>query len=159
MIFTVGYMTREPVPDRRHTWRQKAHIIDSNSGVHTLYVDFGEYHDGRLAEVFVTMHKIGTTLRGALDSMARSISLALQSGTSPLEMAKMLRGQDYPPQGKVEAEGSTVTECTSIADYIGQEIEARYGEDGKKIVIEPHLPQSPADRTAGYKPDDWRSGV
>ena len=127
------YMAREPMPDRRRVWRQKVHLIGEDGNQNTFYVDFGEYADGRLAEVFVTTHRTGTFIRGMLDTLARSISLALQSGTSPLDMARMLRGQNYPPNGRVEAEGSSVTECLSIADYIGQEIEASYGEDGRRI--------------------------
>ncbi len=132
MLTMSRYMSREPLPERRHVWRQKVTIIDSNSGCHTFYVDFGEYGDGRLAEVFITSHKCGTFVRGALDSLARSVSLALQCGTSPHDMAKQLLGQDYPPHGKVESTGSDVTECTSIADYIGREIVACYDGDGKR---------------------------
>jgi ribonucleoside-diphosphate reductase alpha chain len=128
-----GYMAREPIPDRRHVWRQKVSITDSRSGHHTFYVDFGEYPDGRLAEVFITAQKCGTFVRGVMDSLARSVSLALQSGTSPLDMALQLLGQNYPPQGTVDAVGSSVTECLSIADYIGQEIQACYGADGRRL--------------------------
>lgn len=131
-ILQSNYMMREPLPDRRHAWRQKVRITDANNGAHTFYVEFGEYTDGRLAEIFITAHKTGTFVRGTLDSLARSVSLALQSGTSPLDMARQLRGQDYPPKGRVDAAGSSVTECLSIADYIGREIEACYGEDGKR---------------------------
>ena len=143
------YNMREPLPERRHTWRQKVVITDSNSGKSTFYVDFGEYTDGRLAEVFVTCHKNGTFVRGVLDSLAHAVSLALQSGTSPLDMARQLCGQDYPPQGTVEATGSTVTHCLSIADYIGQEIAACYGEDGKR--------RSP-DKTWGHVAEEWLTG-
>ena len=125
-------MAREPLPSRRSTWRQKVRIVDSESGSHTFYVDFGEYTDGRLAEIFVNAHKTGTFVRGALDTMARSMSLALQTGTAPLDLARQLLGQEYPPQGLVEAEGSTIATCLSIADYIGQEIEANYGADGRR---------------------------
>lgn len=127
------YMTREPPPDRRRTWRQKVRIADHDSGDHTFYVDFGEYADGRLAEVFITTKRFGTFSRGVLDSLARSVSIALQSGTSPREMARQLRGQDYPPHGRIEGDSTTVAECTSIADYIGQEIEAQYGDDGRRM--------------------------
>lgn len=129
-------MPREPLPPRRKTWRQKVTIHDDVSGPHTFYVDFGEYQDTRLAEVFVNTKKFGTFTRGALDSLARAISLALQSGTSPHDMARQLLGQSYPPEGRVEAEGSQVRTCASIADYIGQEIMACYGEDGRRRTTE-----------------------
>lgn len=128
-----GYMAREPLPPRRHTWRQKVRITDRDDGsVHTFYVDFGEYEDGRLAEIFISARRTGTFVSGVLDTLARNISLALQSGTAPREVAKTLRGMNYPPAGKVQAEGGLVTECSSIADYIGQEIEVSYGDDGRR---------------------------
>ena len=127
-------MARQRLPDRRHTWRQKATIHDKDSGrPETFYVDFGEYEDGRLAEVFVTSHRMGDSFtRGTMDTLGRTISVGLQSGTSPHDMAHTLRRQNYPPHGRVEAAGSSVVACTSLADYIAQEILANYGADGKR---------------------------
>lgn len=128
------YMTRELPPARRRTWRQRVRILDRASGrEHTFYVDFGEYDDGRLCEVFITAQKEGTFVRGVLDTLARMTSLALQSGTHPRDVAKLLSDHNYPPHGRVEVDGSTVVGCTSIADYIGQEIEAQYGDDGRRM--------------------------
>jgi ribonucleoside-diphosphate reductase alpha chain len=129
------YMTRERVPDRRHTWRQKATIVDAASGRREVfYVEFGEYDDGRLAELWITSHKCGDSFtRGTMDTLAKSLSLALQCGTSPHDMAKTLRGQNYPPSGRVDAPNSSVTSCTSLADYIAQEIVACYDKDGRFI--------------------------
>lgn len=129
---TLRYVMREPPPARRRTWRQRYTVRDNDSGEHVFYVDFGEYRDTRLCEVFITAQKQGTFTRGILDSLARSVSMALQSGTAPLDMARQLRGQEYPPCGPVEADGSVITECDSIADLIGREIQANYGEDGKR---------------------------
>ena len=135
MLATMGrYNMRQKPPDRHPTWRQKVHILDADSGRHTFYLDFGEYPDGALCEVFISAHKTGTFVRGTLESLARSVSLALQSGTSPADMARQLRGQDYPPHGQVDTGGaSSVTECLSIADYIGREIQASYGPDGRRM--------------------------
>ncbi len=135
MVALLGhYMARQRLPERRHTWRQKVTIVDRESGrPETFYVDFGEYDDGRLAEVWVTSHRMGDSFtRGTMDTVGKTISVGLQSGTSPHEMAHTLLGQNYPPHGKVVAVGSAVTECTSLADYIAQEIVACYGEDGRR---------------------------
>lgn len=149
------YMPRKPLEQRRRTWRQKVSITDRDTGaVHKFYVDFGEYDDGRLGEVFITAHRHGTFVRGTLDTLARTISIALQSGTSPTELAKSLLDQNYPPSGEVEAEGSRVTECLSIADYLGQEISACYGDDGRRRTT-PVYPEKEAGRAS----EDWRTGV
>jgi ribonucleoside-diphosphate reductase alpha chain len=147
------YMAREPMPERRHTWRQKVRIIDAVDGAsHTFYVDFGEYDDGRLGEIFITTHKSGTFVRGTLDTLAQSISLALQSGTSPLDVAKTLRDQNYPPSGRVLAVNSKVETCTSIADYIGQEIANTYGEDGRQRAADPEpIPDEPLPKVLDHR--------
>jgi hypothetical protein len=127
-------MSRTKLPDRRHVWRQKLRILDrEGSGTHSFYVEFGEYPDGRLGEIFITAHKTGSMVRGVLDTLAQSVSRMLQEGASAHEVAKLLRGQEHPPCGPVRAEGSQVTECLSLADYIGREIEASYGEDGCRL--------------------------
>lgn len=132
MVATANYVPREKLPDRRHVWRQKATITNTEDGTnHTFYIDFGEYPDGRLAEVFVTSHRFGTFTRGVLDTLGRSMSVALQTGTAPQDLAATMVGQSFPPCGTVVADGSSIKECTSIADYIGREIAATYGEDGK----------------------------
>lgn len=165
------HMAREPMPDRRHIWRQKVRITDANTGAdHVFYVDFGEYEDGRLGEVFITSKKMGTFARGVMDTLARSLSLCLQSGTPPHAIAAQLIAQDYPPQGAVTAEGSSVTHCSSIADYIGQEIVASYGEGGRRHSREVPEPivsgcgdETPYDVTpekvAGYTSETWRTGA
>lgn len=127
------YMPRERVPDRRPNWRQKVAITDNEIGRHTFYVEFGEYPDGRLAELFIVAHRHNTFARGTLDALARSASLALQSGTAPHEMAHTLMDMTYPPSGAVDAPSSTVKTCTSLADYIAQEIMASYGADGRRL--------------------------
>jgi ribonucleoside-diphosphate reductase alpha chain len=127
-------------------------INDVEGGTHKFFIEFGEYEDGRLGEVFITAHKHGTFVRGTLDALARMISIALQSGTAPHEVAKTLMGLSYPPYGEVVAEGSTVVGCTSVADYLAREIAACYSEDGRRRGLEPVQA-----KIAGYKSED--SGV
>ena len=155
MNATQEYAKRECLPEKRRTWRQKVRIHDPVMGTHVFYVEFGDYQDGRLGEVWITAQRMGTFTRGTLDALARSISLSLQSGTSPAQCSLMLLGMDYPPNGPVEAEGSSVTKCSSLADYLGQEIQASYGADGRRIM----------DVMAAVAADvfdvgeTWRSGV
>lgn len=159
---------REPMPCRRYIWRQKVRVIDADTGAeHTFYIDFGEYKDGRLGEIFITTKRMGTFARGVLDTLARSVSLSLQSGTPLYDIAEQLIGQDYPPQGTVVADGSSVTRCSSITDYIGQEMLASYAEDGRRRTEAPSTPAVPscedlplqAEKVAGYIPEKWRTGV
>lgn len=153
-------MTRETLPARRACWRQKVVIRDAVSGRQAFFVDFGEHADGRLAEIFIVASKAGTFVRGTLDALARQTSLALQQGTPPSEVAKTLLGLDYPPQGPVEAEGSSVRHCTSIADYLGQEIRASYCRGEEEVPAaagggDPPPPPPPAPAADGPAVSPW----
>ena len=118
-------MTRQPMPDRRASWRQRA-VIDS----HTFYLTFGEYADGRVGEIFIGAAKEGTFIRGVLDALARTASLALQCGAEVEDVAKSLQLK-FPPSGLVQADGSEIKECKSVTDWVASELLNAYGR--KKI--------------------------
>lgn len=113
-------LMRKPLPARRRSWCQKVKI-----GGQTIYLSVGEYEDGKPGEIFVDMSKEGTTMRGVMGTLARTISIALQCGAEVDMIVHALRGLDYPPDGPVDG-SDTVTECYSITDWIAQELEARY---------------------------------
>lgn len=117
---------RETLPDRRRSWTQKAKIPDFAGKPQTFYLTCGEYADGRLGEVWVEAQKENTFTRGVLGAMARSASAALQNGTPVSEIVKMFRSLSFPPSGPVTAPGSDVRMCTSVADWVAQEIENVY---------------------------------
>lgn len=121
-------MTRECLPNRRRTWTQKIYITEKDGKQHTFYLSFGEYNDGRLGEIWIEASKEGTFLRGVLGALAKQVSLSLQCGVDVSEIVKLLQGMDYPPGGKVSGleGGSVVTECTSVSDWIAQEIDHWY---------------------------------
>lgn len=158
-------MTRECLPGRRACWRQRLVIHDVVAGPQTFFVCFGEHADGRLGEVFLTASKAGTFARGMIDALARSISLALQSGSPPREVASMLLGLDYPPSGRIDATGSTLDgkSCTSISDYLGQEIVACYCEqpahpesDLSVTGQDDGAPEPPPESAPGPDPPRWQ---
>lgn len=116
-------MPREKLPSRRKSWTQKVKIENQ-----TFYCTFGEYPDGRLGEVFIEAHKEGSFLRGVLGSNARMVSVALQHGCPVHEVVKTLRHLNFPPNGEVvDQDGySEVRVCSSVMDWIAQEIENTY---------------------------------
>ena len=111
---------RERLPDRRKSWRQKVKIGPEGQ---TFYLDCGEYPDGRLGEIWIDAHKEGTFARGILSSLARMVSISLQSGVTVEEVVGSLRYMNFPPNGDVVGEHTRVTQCTSVSDWIAQEID------------------------------------
>ena len=115
-------MTRIKPPDRRGSWTQKARI-----GGQSFYLGFGERADGTLCEIFLTCQKEGTFSRGILDSLARMVSAALQSGMPVDEVVKVLIGIRFPPDGEVQG-SLKVDRCVSVVDWMAKEMEAYYSQ-------------------------------
>jgi len=140
-------MTRERLPDRRSSWTQKVRIEGQ-----TFYLCCGEYEDGRLGEIFLEAHKEGTFARGVLSALARMTSIALQSGVSVLEVVGALRHLNFPPRGAV-AGSEVVMQCTSLTDWIAQELEAIYlPRDGSGSPVQPGQGDpEPEGKTIDYR--------
>lgn len=131
-------MTRTKLPDRRALWTQKVII-----GGQTFYLSVGEYENRRVGEIWLTVSKHGTFTRGIADTLARLTSIALQNDTPIAEVVNALRNLNFPPNGQVIAEGSPVTQCTSVPDWIAQELAAVY------LANEPEVPFVGHNRPAG----------
>jgi ribonucleoside-diphosphate reductase alpha chain len=108
------------LPTRRANWTIKVHIEGQ-----AVFLCCEEYPDGTLGGIFLDISKQGTFTRGICDSLARMVSIALQNGTPIEKVISALRGLNFPPSGVVS--GSVlVQECTSIPDWIAQELEGVY---------------------------------
>ncbi len=119
---------RELLPSRRRNWTQTVKIENQR-----FYLCVGSYADGRIGEVFVDAHKMGTFSRGVLDALARMTSLALQMGASTKEVVSLLSGLSFPPCGQVTG-SPYVTEASSVADWMAQEISCAYLTSGMPVV-------------------------
>ncbi len=76
--------------------RRGAAALDLEHGGHRFRLQIGRYPDGVLGEVFVDMHKGGSTLDALAADAAILISLLLQHGASPAEIGHALR---HAPDG------------------------------------------------------------
>lgn len=95
----------------------------------TCYMTAGEYEDGTLGEIFIDIAKAGSAIRATMDAFAKNFSIALQQGTPLRTLLHAHRGTDFQPNGPVVGEGSPVANCTSIIDWVLQELEYLYGEN------------------------------
>lgn len=112
---------RERLPHRRGTTR-----IDALVGGTRVHVDLGRAPNGRILEVWITLHKEGAPFRAVMGDLARTISLALQLGASPQKVASLHRHSRYEPYGLVEGHAS-ITSATSISDFVAQVLEVEAG--------------------------------
>ncbi|MBS3083526.1 hypothetical protein J4423_01855 [Candidatus Pacearchaeota archaeon] len=87
---------REPLPQTRKSITHKFELVD-----HKGFLTVGLYDDGRPGEIFVTMSKQGSTVRGLIDSWSLSMSINLQYGASVKDLFGRFRHQKFEPAGFV----------------------------------------------------------
>lgn len=129
---------RKKLPQTRKSLTHKFDI----SG-HEGYITVGLYDEGKPGEIFVTMHKQGSTIRGLIDAWATSVSLNLQYGVSVSNLFSKFRHQKFEPAGFVKnvdvEEGvkiSPIRTASSIVDYVSQFMLNNFGEGTGKPKLE-----------------------
>ena len=118
----VGQMRgdREPLPSRRDGFAQKARV-----GGHTIYLHTGEFEDGRLGELFISMSKDGAAFRSLMNCFAIAVSIGLQHGV-PLEAyVDSFLFTKFEPNGIV-AGNDRIQMASSIIDYVFRELAVTY---------------------------------
>ncbi len=122
---------RTRLPQRRKGYTQKATV-----GGHKLYLRTGEYEDGRLAEIFIDMHKEGSAFRSLMNNFAIAISLGLQYGVPLEEYVEAFTFTRFEPAGIVEG-NDAIKMATSILDYIFRELAVSYLDRSDLAHVEP----------------------
>jgi hypothetical protein len=126
-------MMRERLADERTGYIHKVEITTAKPGVDPnapldievidLYVKVGEYPDGRLGEISVTIGKHGDE-HAVYDEWCTLASKALQHGIPVETVFKTCVGKNYGKAGPTS--NKNIPKCTSILDYIGRWVLARY---------------------------------
>ena len=111
---------------------------------HEGYLTYGMYEDGSLAEMFIRMHKTGSTMSGLLDAFAITVSIALQHGVPLKELARKFIYGRYEPAGFTQ--NPDIQIATSITDYIFRYLSLRFlaPEELAELGMNGHAP-SPAE--------------
>lgn len=108
----VHKLARRRLPKRRRGITQEVVI----SG-HKLYIQTGEYDDGQLGEVFVSMYKEGAAYRSLLSCFSVAISKALQYGVPLEEFVNSFTFTRFEPAGMVIGHDA-IKSTTSIIDFL-----------------------------------------
>ncbi|MBV8735688.1 MAG: vitamin B12-dependent ribonucleotide reductase, partial [Alphaproteobacteria bacterium] len=122
---------RRRLPNRRKGYTQKAIV-----GGHKVYLRTGEHEDGRLAEIFIDMHKEGSAFRSLMHNFAIAISIGLQYGVPLEEFVESFTFTRFEPSGIVEG-NDAIKMATSILDYIFRELAISYLGRGDLAHAEP----------------------
>lgn len=108
-----------------------------NFGGHTLFLRTGNYEDGQLGEIFIDMHKEGTTLRSMLNCYAIAVSIGLQYGVPLEEFVEKFTFTRFEPYGFTDH--PNVRAASSIPDLIFRLLGFQY-LDRRDLVQQPDNP-------------------
>ncbi len=111
---------------------------------HEGYITVGLYDDGSPGEIFVTMHKQGSTIRGLIDAWATSVSLNLQYGASLKDLFGKFRHQKFEPAGfvknlgggEIDSKIKQIRTASSIVDYVSQFMLNNFGHASGEVVLD-----------------------
>ena len=135
---------REALPARRSGYTQKASI-----GGHRVFLRTGEYPDGRLGEVFISLPKENAAVRGFADSFAIALNVGLQHDVPLAAYLDALADSHFGAAGAVEGDPA-VRVASSPVDYVCKHLGANYlgrqeSADPIEAVEAPDAPSLPLD--------------
>jgi ribonucleoside-diphosphate reductase alpha chain len=110
---------RRRLPDERRSLTHKFRVGEQEG-----YLTVGLFEDGSPGEVFITISKEGSTIRGLMDSLAVMTSLALQYGVPIENLAAKFKGVRFEPYGF--SSNPEIPQASSIVDYIFRWLELKF---------------------------------
>jgi ribonucleoside-diphosphate reductase alpha chain len=131
-----GLYRRHMPPERRsitHKFR-----VGEQEG----FITVGLFEDGSPGEIFVTISKEGSTIRGLMDSVAMLTSYSLQYGVSLKTLVDKFRGVHFEPAGFTD--NPDLPQASSLVDYIFRWLEL-------KFLVKPGAGAQPGRRRRGRR--------
>jgi ribonucleoside-diphosphate reductase alpha chain len=111
------------------------------------YLTVGEYDDGRPGEIFVSIAKQGSTLRGVMDAFATTGSYALQYGVPLKKLVRSFTSTSFAPAGITD--DPDIRTASSIVDYIFRRLGKTYlSFDDQLEVGLAHIDDMPAGQAS-----------
>ncbi|HLX09555.1 MAG TPA: vitamin B12-dependent ribonucleotide reductase [Thermoanaerobaculia bacterium] len=142
---------RRKLPDERRAITHKFSINE-----HEGYITVGLYEDGQPGEIFLVMAKEGSTISGLMDSLATSISIALQYGVPLQTLVDKFSHTRFEPSGFTK--NPEIPIAKSITDYIFRWLASKFlsreGKEAAGVILREPAPgaQSPSPEAGGYTP-------
>ena len=115
----------EPKPYRRRLPAERAAITHKfDIAGHEGYITVGLYPDGQPGEIFLKMAKEGSTVSGLMDTLATTISVALQYGVPLKDVVNKFAHVRFEPSGFTG--NSEIPIAKSLVDYIFRWLGSRF---------------------------------
>ena len=108
------------LPARHSGFTQKATV-----GGHRVFLRTGEYADGRLGEITLTLPRESAAVRGLAECFAQAVTLGLQHGVGLEEFVEAFALTRFGPAGAVEGDPE-VERASSVLDYVFRSLAVTY---------------------------------
>ncbi len=119
---------RRRLPSERTALTHKFEIAG-----HEGYITVGLYADGQPGEIFLKMAKEGSTISGLMDTLATSVSLALQYGVPLKDVVNKFAHVRFEPSGFTG--NPEIPIAKSLVDYIFRWLGSRFLPDEDKASL------------------------
>ena len=130
-----GSSRRRLMPARHSGSVQKVTL-----GGHRLFLRTGEFADGGVGEIEVSLPRESALARGLMDGLNQAVSLGLQHGVPLAAFVEAFAGTQFGPAGAVEGDAA-VGFATSPLDYVARSLSAHHlGEALPAAEVEPAPP-------------------
>ncbi len=111
------------------------------------YFTVGEYDDGTPGELFVSLAKMGSTLRGVMDAFATSVSYGLQYGVPLKKFVRTFSSSSFAPAGITD--DPNIRTASSLIDYIFRRMAINYLSFDDRLELGlANLDDMPTDQTS-----------
>jgi len=117
-VILKGAVRRE-LPKMRNSKTFSFRVADSRG-----FFTVGEYEDGTPGELFISVSKMGSTLRGLMDAFAISVSYGLQYGVPLKSYTRAFSHMSFAPSGITD--DTELRTASSIVDYVFRRLALTY---------------------------------
>ena len=98
--------------------------VESRVAGHKVYLRTGEYDDGDLGEIFIDMHKEGSSFRSMMMCFAIAVSKGLQYGVPLREFVDTFTFTNFEPRGVCDH--PNIKMVNSVIDYVFRVVGLEY---------------------------------
>ncbi len=102
--------------EKKLPYRRKGLTISSKISGNKVFIRTGEYVDGAIGEIFIDMHKAGSSYRSLMNCFAIAISLGLRYGVPLEEYVEMFTFTRFEPSGLTTH--PNIKSATSVIDFV-----------------------------------------
>ncbi len=140
------------LPHRRRLPAERSAITHKfDIAGHEGYITVGLYPDGQPGEIFLKMAKEGSTVSGLMDTLATTISVALQYGVPLKDLVNKFAHVRFEPSGFTGNQEIPIAK--SIVDYIFRWLGSRFlsPEDKINLGLQERVSDDAAPRGRGVR--------